>query len=65
MIEGNLRGQSNNEMVSPELQRKLAAFYNLRVLNLESYKKNGNPVRTPVVFVQENEFIYFQTARKS
>jgi uncharacterized protein len=65
MIEENLRVQSSDKMISPELQRKLATFYNQRVLNLESYKKNGNPVRTPVVFVEENGCLYFQTARKA
>ncbi len=52
-------------MSTPDVSQKLAAFRNQRVINLESYKKNGNPVRTPVVFVEESGKLYFQTALKA
>ena len=54
-----------NWMSTPDVSQKLAAFRNQRVINLESYKKNGNPVRTPVVFVEESGKLYFQTALKA
>ncbi len=65
MNQKDLNSQSRNESTSPELQRNLADFDKQRVLNLESYKKNGDPVRTPVVFVEEDGRLYFQTARKA
>ena len=35
-------------------------------INLETYKKNGRPVRTPVWFVQDNNgIIYIRTAKNS
>ena len=35
-------------------------------INLETYKKNGRPVRTPVWFVQDNNgVIYIRTAKNS
>ena len=52
-------------MSLPDASQKLAAFHNQRVLNLESYKKDGSPVRTPVVFAEENEKLYFQTALRA
>jgi len=50
---------------SNEDSQKLAAFRSQRVLNLESYKKDGSPVRTPVVFAEKNGEIIFQTALKA
>ena len=50
---------------SPESFSKLAAFRHSRVLSLESYKKSGVAVRTPVVFAEENGKLYFQTALKA
>jgi len=43
----------------------LAPFQKQRVLNLESYKKNGDPKRTPVIFVEDDGKLYFQTAVKA
>ena len=43
----------------------LASFDGQRVVNIESYKKNGDPKRTPVIFVQKNGKLYFHTAVKS
>lgn len=63
MIQNDLTNQSKDDSwASPELSGKLAAFRNQRVLNLESVKNNGTPVRTPVVFVEQNGRLYFQTA---
>ncbi len=50
---------------TPKPEQKLAAFQKQRVLNLESYKKNGVPKRTPVIFVEDNGKLYFQTAAKA
>ena len=58
-------GRETMILSSPESFSKLAAFRNGRVLSLESYKKDGSAVRTPVVFVEENGQLYFQTALKS
>ncbi|MDG6959513.1 MAG: PPOX class F420-dependent oxidoreductase [Nitrososphaerota archaeon] len=44
------------------LEQKLDSFKNQRVLNLESYKRNGEPKRTPVIFVERNGKLYFHTA---
>jgi uncharacterized protein len=44
---------------------ELEPFRNQRVLNLESYRKDGSSVRTPVVFVESEGKLYFQTALKS
>lgn len=32
---------------------------------LETYRKNGNPVRTPVWFVEDNRTVYVRTGAKS
>ena len=37
---------------------KLAQFAGERYLNLESYRKNGKPVRTPLWFAQEGDALY-------
>ncbi len=65
MNQKDLPRRSSEESASSELQLKLAAFGKQRVLNLESYKKNGDPVRTPVVFVEADGQLYFQTAGKT
>ncbi|MDG6994715.1 MAG: PPOX class F420-dependent oxidoreductase [Nitrososphaerota archaeon] len=44
---------------------ELARFQKQRVLSLESYKKSGEPKRTPVIFVELDRKLYFQTALKS
>ena len=43
----------------------LASFNGQRVVNIESYKKNGEPKRTPVIFARKNGKLYFHTAVKS
>lgn len=52
-------------MSAPEAYTKLSAFRKGRVLSLESYKKDGSLVRTPVVFAEDNGRLYFQTALKA
>ena len=39
----------------------LIQFLNHRYINLESYKKNGKAVRTPVWFVEDKGVIYVRT----
>jgi len=39
----------------------LARFEGERVISLETYRKNGQPVRTPVWFLQENGSLYVYT----
>ena len=36
-----------------------------RFISLETYKRNGEAVRTPVWFVQENGLLYFHSPAKS
>jgi uncharacterized protein len=43
----------------------LTEFSNNRVINLETYKKSGNPVQTPVWFVQDTGIIYVRTDPKT
>ena len=43
--------------MSPESNR-LAAFTGRRYLNLESYRRTGQPVRTPVWFAVDRDIIY-------
>ncbi len=40
---------------------KLAQFSGKVYLTLESYRKNGNPVRTPVWFVEDQGVLYLGT----
>jgi len=40
----------------------LAQFEGQKYLNIESYRKNGLPVRTPVWFVENNSVLYVRTA---
>jgi PPOX class probable F420-dependent enzyme len=44
---------------------KLAQFVNQKYLNLESYRKNGQGVRTPLWFVEDNGMLYFYTVAHS
>lgn len=44
---------------------KLAQFANQKYLNLESYRKNGEGVRTPLWFVEDNGSLYFYTVAHS
>jgi uncharacterized protein len=41
--------------------RKLAPFANQRYLNLESYRKTGKPVRTPMWFAEHSGDLYVYT----
>jgi len=38
---------------------------NEKYIVLETYRKNGNPVRTPVWFVEDNGTLYVRTGTKS
>jgi PPOX class probable F420-dependent enzyme len=44
---------------------KLAQFSNQKYLNLESYRRNGQGVRTPLWFVEDNGVLYFYTVADS
>lgn len=44
---------------------KLASFYHENVISLETYRKNGNPVRTPVWFLVENDVLIVHTGGNS
>jgi hypothetical protein len=44
---------------------KLAQFANQKYLNLESYRRDGQAVRTPLWFVEENGVLYFYTVAHS
>jgi PPOX class probable F420-dependent enzyme len=54
-----------NAEASATIELKLARFQKQRVLGLESYKKSGEPKRTPVIFVELDRKLYFQTALKA
>jgi uncharacterized protein len=43
----------------------LAQFADQKYLSLESYRKNGSPVRTPVWFAEENGTLYVYTEEDS
>ena len=40
---------------------QLEQFHDQKYINLETYKKDGTPVRTPVWFVIDNDLIYVIT----
>ena len=40
----------------------LAEFEGKKYLNIETYRRTGEPVRTPVWFVQDNDVLYVRTA---
>ena len=44
---------------------KLAQFRNRRYLNLESYRKDGRAVRTPLWFAEEDGLLYVYTLADS
>lgn len=44
--------------VQPEA---LSRFQGEKVISLETYRKNGEPVRTPVWFLEENGILYVHT----
>jgi len=43
------------------MENKLEQFLDQKYLNLETYKKDGTPIRTPVWFVIDNDLIYIIT----
>ena len=43
------------------MENKLEQFLDQKYLNLETYKKDGTPIRTPVWFVIGNDLIYVIT----
>src|SRR5262245_43484392 len=44
---------------------KLAQFANQKYLNLESYRRDGQAVRTPLWFVEDHGALYFYTVASS
>jgi hypothetical protein len=44
---------------------KLSQLSNFKYVNIETYKKNGSGVRTPIWFIIYQGFIYFRTDAKS
>jgi PPOX class probable F420-dependent enzyme len=43
----------------------LAPFEGQKYLNIETYRRNGEPVRTPVWFVERDGTLYLRTARST
>ena len=43
------------------MQEKFSQFDGEKYINLETYKKDGTGVKTPVWFVTHNDFIYIIT----
>ena len=43
------------------MENKLGQFIDQKYINLETYKKDGTPIRTPVWFVIDNDLIYVIT----
>ena len=46
-------------------QKGFLQFKNERVISLETYRRNGQPVRTPVWFLEENGTFYVHTDDKT
>lgn len=46
-------------------ENKLTQFSNQQCINLETYKKSGKAVQTPVWFVEHNGALYVDTSAKS
>jgi len=44
---------------------RLAQFANQQYLNLETYRKDGQAVRTPVWFVEDNGALYLHTVKNA
>ena len=42
-------------------QAALSQFQGEGVMSLETYRRNGEPVRTPVWFFEENRILYVHT----
>lgn len=51
----------SNIMTSPDLAR----FENQQFMNLETFRKNGEGVKTPVWFVLDNNIIYVRSGKYS
>ena len=47
------------------MEDKLSLFLDQKYVNLETYKKDGTPVRTPVWFMIDNGIIYVITREKT
>lgn len=47
------------------MEKNLTQFANQNYLNLETFRKNGQAVKTPVWFVQDGDTIYIRTANTS
>ena len=47
------------------MSNKLAQFANQNYLNLESYRKSGEAICTPLWFAQDGEVFYFYTVAHS
>ena len=43
------------------MENKLEQFFDQKYINLETYKKDGTPIRTPVWFVIDKNLIYVIT----
>ncbi len=44
------------------MSNRLAQFAGEKYLSIESYRKTGEPVRTPVWFVENNDVLYVRTS---
>lgn len=47
------------------MNNKLAQFANQNYLSMESYRKTGEAIRTPLWFAQDGETLYFYTVAHS
>ena len=47
------------------MENKLSLFSDQKYINLETYKKDGTPIRTPVWFMIDSEIIYVITREKT
>ena len=47
------------------MNNKLSQFANQNYLNMESYRKSGEAIRTPLWFVQDGDVLYFYTVAHS
>ena len=47
------------------MENQLEQFLDQKYINLETYKKDGTPIRTPVWFVIDNDLIYVVTREET
>ena len=47
------------------MKDKLSLFLDQKYVNLETYKKDGTPVRTPVWFMIDSDIVYVVTREKT